>query len=296
MTAVSQLNAASFAGITFPYTSCRVSIEQRHHVHVYLHTPGGEVEKLGAALRRFRFEVPAQDTLTIAPYKSFYSVTLPKLWAVLESGATADLRVPSVGTVRAFSPSAERTLRVMMQSGESVELSFLEDSTTLSTLSAVFTPSTEGMATQLTRFVRAAEPIVPTSLLDRLALAVNELLVLRDQGALLARIVEAKAEGVIALCTTLYRLPALGQPSALPALDLLLELQLAAVLVKKDSARRGRPVLTRTLPSRMAAAQVSAWLYPTAGSVKAAELLALNDWPDPLNIERGSTVRFYASS
>jgi hypothetical protein len=80
MSAISQLKAASHFGISFPYTSCTAKIKYRHHAHVYVQTDGGEVEKLGLALREFSFSIPAHDTLR-PPFRNFYSQVLPQLWA-----------------------------------------------------------------------------------------------------------------------------------------------------------------------------------------------------------------------
>src|SRR5262245_45531401 len=126
MSAISQLKTASHGGLRFPYTDCRLKLSHRKHVHVYLHTPGGEVEKFGRALYEIGFTIPAHDTLNV-PFANFYSTTFPQLWALWESGATAPLVVPNLGTVQGFMTEATRTIRGNVASGEPVEVSLIED-------------------------------------------------------------------------------------------------------------------------------------------------------------------------
>lgn len=292
MSAISQLKQASFDGIAFPYTACDVSLVTRHFAHVYIHTNGGELEKLGLALRKFTFTIPAHDTLQ-PPYRNFYSTTLPKLWDRWQRLVTAALVVPSVGTVQAMAVDPKRSIR-QLTSGESVEVQFLEDSKTLATFDAVFTPSVNTLPTTVRAVVRAAPTAVPASLLDRLLAAINDVMALAALGETYARQWTAKITAVVNLCETIYRLPVMALPSSVACLDLLLELHFAAVRMREDAQRRSRPVLTwpaRT-SARMAAGQIAAWIYGDTGRV--GELLALNDW-DPLNVPSGSLVRYYGA-
>ena len=290
MSAISQLQIASHGGIQFPYTDCRVSIQARHHAHVYIHTSGGELEKMGLALRKFSFTIPAHDTLQ-PPFRNFYSQTLPKLWALWSSLATAPLIVPSIGTVQAMATDATRRIGPLT-SGEPVEVQLLEDSKTMETLAAVFRPSVSGLATQVRTVVRSAPPEVPASLLDRLTAAVSQALSYAAQGDVMARQWSAKIGHVATLCETIYRLPVLALPIHVAMLDALLELHFTAIQLRQDAQRRGRAVLTwptRT-PSRLSVVQIAVWIYGRTD--RATELLALNEW-DPLNVPQGSIVRYY---
>lgn len=291
MSAISQLKPARFAGIAYPYTECRVKLSQRHHVHVYLHTPGGEVEKFGRALYTISQTIPAHDTLR-APYANFYANTLPQLWAVWETGATADLEVPNLGTIRAFATEGMRTIRGNVSSGEPVEVSYLEDQQTLFALSALFQPSTDGIGPQLTMVLRRCAGLVEVNLLDRLAAAVESLLAARDSALLLARVVMAKAQGVISLCEQVAKVPALSLPANFEAYSPLLDLHLSAITILQDAIRRARPTVILPAPARMSVTQLSAWRYGT--TARAGEVLALNELTDPLAVPRGALVRFYA--
>lgn len=290
MSAISQLKQASFAGIAFPYTDCRVSIQARHHAHVYIHTDGGELEKLGLALRKFSFTIPAHDSLQ-PPFRNFYSIVFPRLWSAWQSLVTSALVVPSIGTVQAMATDATRSIK-QATSGEPVEVSFLEDSKTLATFAAVFTPSVATLPQQVRAVVRAAPPAVPKSLLDRLLAAVDSVMALAAQGDTFARMWTAKITSVINLCDVLYHQPSLALPSSVAAVGVLLDLHLTAIRMREEAQHRSRPVLTwpaRT-SARMSAGQIAAWIYGDTGRVM--ELLALNDW-DPLNVPAGSTVRYF---
>ena len=292
MSAISQLKQASFDGIAFPYTTCDFALMPRYHAHVYIHTDGGELEKLGLALRKITFRIPAHDTLQ-PPFRNFYSQVLPKLWAKWAALLTAPLVVPSIGTIQAMAIDPKRSIGALT-SGEPVEVSFLEDSKTLATFDAVFTPSVNTLPTQVRGIVRAAPPEVPQSLLDRLLAAVSAVMGLVAQGETYARQWTAKISEVINLCETLYRLPVLALPSSFACLDLLLDLHFAAIRMREEAQHRSRPVLVwpSVTPSRLAAGQIAAWIYGDTGRV--GELLALNDW-DPLNVPAGSTVRYFGA-
>ena len=291
MTPIQQLKVASFAGISFPYSECTVKLGQRKHVHVYLETPGGALQKLGRELYQIEFTVPAHEGLS-APYAAFYSTKLPALWSVFERSETADLTVPSIGTLRAFNTDATRSINVRVQSGEALKLSFLEDQEALFSANALITPSVDGIPPVLRSFLRRAPAAVPLSTLDKLTAAVNDLVTLRDQGELAARIVSAKASGVIAQCEAIYRLPRFGEAVNFSAVDALLDIQFAAVTIREDAARRARSTyLSDPTPSRMSITQLSAWLY--GDTSHASELLVLNAFTDPLSVPRYTQVRRY---
>lgn len=291
MSAISQLQSASHFDIAFPYTDCRASIQQRHHVHVYLHTNGGEVEKLGLALRKFSFTIPAHDTLQ-PPWRNFYSLVLPKLWAKWQSGETGPAVIPSIGRIQAFAPEATRSIRASA-SGEPVEVQLLEDSRTLSTIDALFTPSAQALPTQLRTTIRATAPVVEPSLLSRLLDAVSQAESLLAQGNTYARQWTAQISHIVNLCEAVYRLPALALPENFAMLDTVLELQAMAVRLRREQAYRSRTLLIWPVatPSRMSVVQIAAWIY--GNTARAPELLMVNDW-DPLNVPRGSIVRHYA--
>ena len=291
MSAISQLQLASHGGIQFPYSELRVSLSQRHHVHIYVHTPGGAVEKLGRSLYQWDFTIPAHDTLR-PPFQNFYSKDLPRLWSLWDVGATAPLVVPNAGTVNAFATGAKRTIRGAVASGEPVEVSLLEDQADLFAFSALFTPSVEAIPLQLRTFVRRAQGIVEARLIDRLLALVDELLLVANLAEVYAFNLVGKLESLYGLCETLRRVPALGQADNYDAFDLLLSFQATIATMLADTSRRARPVLTDITPARMTPAQIAAWKYKDTSRVP--ELYALNDWPDPLTVSRGTLVRYYA--
>lgn len=290
MNAITQLQRASHFGIGFPYTRCRTRIKARHHAHVYIHTDGGELEKLGLALREFHFTIPAHDSLQ-QPYRNFYSGDFQRLWAKWQSLETGPLVDPSIGTVQAMASEATREIG-SAASGESVDVSLIEDSRTLETISAVFRPSVSTLPAQLRRVVSAPPPAVPPSLLDRLLAAVNKALGYAARGDVMARQWLTEVGHVIAVCETIYRLPALALPANVAFLDALLELQLSTVKLRADAARRSRTVRTwpAATPARMSVVQLAAWIY--GDTSRSGELLTLNDF-DPFNVPRGSVVRYY---
>lgn len=291
-TVLSQLKTASFAGLSFPWEDCHVDFSYRHHVHIFLHTDGGAVEKLGRHLYRVRFTIPAHETLG-ASFRAFYSRTLPQLWRTIELGTTADLVVPSLGTMRAFVPDAKRVLQARVTSGERVELSFLEDQEALFSASALVQPSVESLPEQNAAVVElAAGAGVEVGVLAALSLAVDELVALRSTVDVYANVVQAKAQGVVYRCEQLRRHPAMGLAKNFKALLALVQLHYAVVLILKDAARRARPVARITTPDKtMSVVQISAWRYGT--TARANEILLINAFPDPLAVPGGTEILYY---
>lgn len=290
MTAIGQLKSASHGGISFPYSECRVRLTQRKHVHVFLHTPGGEVEKFGRSLYEIGFTIPAHDSL-LPPYANFYSTKLPQLWALWESSATAPLVVPSLGTLQGFNTEATRTIRGNVASGEPIDVSFIEDQQALFALSALFRPSTDGLAPLLTRFLALAQGLVEPSLLDQLTAAIDALIRLRSLGEVIANVVSAKIAGAIYTLERLGVVNQLGLPGNYPALDALLDLHGAVLGIRDDVQRRSRATNVKVTPARMSLVQLAVWVHGDAS--RANELLMINGFADPFNIPRGTAVKYY---
>jgi prophage DNA circulation protein len=123
------LQACSFGGIAFPVEDVAVSGSQRHHVHEYPHTPGGALEKLGRAPYRIRV-VPVFDE-GIDRYDNdampLYPDRLNALQQFYENEVSANLVIPTLGSIQAFMSAFSRRMSSGLRSGERVEMEFVED-------------------------------------------------------------------------------------------------------------------------------------------------------------------------
>lgn len=124
-TALGRLPGASFAGFRFPIRELHVRGSLRHHLHEYPHSPGAALEGLGRRLYEFRMTAPFHETFR--SYPKLYPETLASLRTIFDGGLAWDLVVPWIGTIQARCIEWTQHLVAKVQSGEDVELVFLED-------------------------------------------------------------------------------------------------------------------------------------------------------------------------
>src|SRR5262249_28189814 len=120
-----QLQRASFDGVPFPVESVDVTSDLRHHVHEYPHTAGGDPEKLGRSL--YRIQMLGNFQATFRAYPKLWPEALTKLRKTFEAEKTADLVIPTIGTIKAFITKWRQRSTAKIRSGEKVEIEFLED-------------------------------------------------------------------------------------------------------------------------------------------------------------------------
>jgi prophage DNA circulation protein len=290
-----QLVQLSFDGIVFPYTEITREFSLRHHVHEYPHSPGGAPEKLGRKLWDFRIESPFHGDLLPERYRGLWPTNLARLIALFEQEKTGDLILPQVGVpIRAFCTTGKFTLKSSNTSGETVSLTFLEDSERARSIDSIIKIKSQGLAKaqQASRDEIAKLPANEIGLFDAVMRAVSSVLAFKDQFDLYSNLLEAKCLAVIQMLRTIIQTSkVLVDPGQFLLLDLMHEMLVETVKIYKDQQSKGLTTTTYKVEYDTTLSNVSFRLFRT--SARAAELMALNAIEDPTNVKRGTVIRFY---
>jgi len=285
--------ACSFDGIRFPILSCRIKGAMRNHEHVYPHSPGAAVEKLGRDLYKIEIIPCFQDNLIPPEYEGIWPQRLSQLRDIFDSGKTADLILPTVGKMRAMATQWEQEFNPAKSvSGESVSWNFIEDQENARLLAASFV-SSKGLAPALESFKVAGQSLNPKpSYWDMASEAVASVLAYKDQIDLYSNLVESKLQSALSMFNSLSdQVSELSNPRNAFALEALTELWAQTAAFHKDQKQTGMRFKHRKTTRLMDIGQVAVWLY--GDSEKASDILSLNAFADPYAIPMGTDVRYY---
>jgi prophage DNA circulation protein len=283
----------SFASIRFPVLSCKVKGAMRNHEHIYPHSPGAAVEKLGRELYKIEI-VPCFDAKLIpAAYQGLWPGGLSNLRAVFESGATNDLILPTIGKIRAMATSWEQDYTPARSlSGEAVAWSFIEDSENARLIDSTF-KQTSTLASANQNFKVEGLKLDPKpSLWDQAAGAIDSVLSYKGQIQLYSSLIESKLQSAISMFAELSdQVSELSDPRNSSGLQALTELWSQTMAFYKDQRETGMVFKFKRTNRDMDIGQVAVWLY--GDSEKASDLLSLNAFADPYAIPSGTNVRYY---
>lgn len=287
---------AAFGGIEFPYTERSITGSVGHVVHKYIHRPGGKVEVLSRNLMEFRFKCPFHTTIPSMP--DAYPTRLAALISLHDSLQTYDLVVPGLGTVKAKMIHYTRDLRAAVISGESIELTFLENTddqfTTLQNIGATRASLPMQFDALYSYATDMGAPTDVMARLDDLDTSVSDLL-----SAVAGAIEEVAAIGilvgaVIAGCTVVDRTPWFQDPNNIEAWLALQEVLWTAVSLSGDALELHGELVAYVTPEPMTIMQVSMAVYDGDAS-RGLELLQLNDVRDALHVPALTLIRHYAA-
>lgn len=293
----------SFGGIEFPFTDIQIKGNLRHHLHEYIKRPGGEVETL--ARKAYEISVRCEFIDTIVPINSFsrymdlYPGKLSRLLSMCEEGKAQDLFLPSDGkSMKCKATSWTRSISAARRSGESVEFSFLEDSTEtfqIQNLIGAKEAAVWPQATIVQNDVEALGDVAAKSALDKLMDTINSYLDKIDRLNETFEYQSARIDEVIARCSALAAVPALGTAAAAKANNSLIRLWALAVQIRDAQAAVSRPLLGYLVPrAGMSIVDVSFDLYGSPANV--VELLRLNSFDDAMSLPRLLPVRYRAAA
>ena len=287
------VKACSFDGVRFPVLSCAVKGAMRHHEHVYPHSPGAGVEKLGRDLYKVEVTPCFQADLIPPEYADLWPAGLSKIRAIFESGKTADLILPTIGKMRAMATSWDQVFTpAKSASGEAVTWNFIEDQENARLLSASFS-SSKGLAQANTAFKIAGQQLNPApNLWDMAAEAIDSVLAFKGQIELYSSLVESKLQSAISMFNAMSdQVNELSNPRNAFALEALTELWAQTTAFYKDQKETGLVLKYKRTTRDMDIGQVAVWLY--GDSEKSSDLLSLNAFADPYAIPIGTNVRYY---
>jgi prophage DNA circulation protein len=284
---------SGFDGIRFPILSVRVRGGMRNHEHVYPHSPGAAVEKLGRDLYQIEITPCFQANMIPDAYAGLWPGQLANLRNIFESGKTADLILPTIGKVRAMCTSWEQEFTPAKSiSGESVQWKFIEDQESARLLDSTFKKSL-GMKTALAKFEVEGLKLNPKpSLWDQISQAVDSVLSYKGQIELYSNLVESKLVSAISMLSeTTNQVNALSDPRNALGLVALIELWNETLKFYKDQQSTGAVFHYKRTNRDMDIGQVSIWLY--GDSTHTSDLLQVNAFTDPYAIPSGTNIRYY---
>lgn len=294
------LQRAAFDGIEFPVREVEVIGGIRDHVHEYPHSPGGAPEKLGRKLYEIHYTAPFLNTFK--SYPNLWPTNLAFLRQSFEQQVTADLVIPTIGTIRAYCMSwRERTDLPSNRSGVIVDLTFREDQSTefltielITTTAANLTNTGANLlaAMQLEEFTKELNA-GQKSLFASIQASANAITAVADTADAYANLVQAKAAGLASLCAQAdATVSALNNPAHFRVLEAMQAVWGQATALERDALKLARPRIPYTTPITMSVSQISTAIY--GDTSQASRLMTTNAFANPFAVPANTPVIAYA--
>lgn len=282
---------ASFAGLEFPYTAIEIHGALDHHVHKYIHRPGGEVESLGRHLYEVSFSC-VFDTGS-RKWRNLYPQRLAELISFFEDERTADLIIPNRG-IRAMKAKAikwDTNFTAKIRSGESVKFTFLEDGTDKFSAYAIVNFAAADLYTQAIVVRDMAVLVGKPNLFDDLLAAVQRFNEVRDKAELYAYQVAVMIQTVLDVCAAIERLATLQDVTNWTLYEAFQDLYNSALLIAQDTSGANRVVDSVMISRPMSVVDVSMDIYGDPGQVSG--LLEVNNFQNAMRIPAGTIVNYF---
>lgn len=286
MALIDTYERSSFGGIKFPFTDLSIKGSLDHHVHKYLHRPGGEIENLARHLYEFKFNCDFHDRYRTHPT---LIPDLLRLIRLFESGETQELVVPGAGTFRAKAIDWTRNVTNMVRSGGRVSITFMEDSTDeFTTATLVPTGESNSLPQIATLFKQEADAMGRPDLGNRLVLSVNDYISARNNLDVTAGGSPVTVQPVINTCKSISADGAFQSPRNAKAFMVLQEVGATAIGIAKSNPLSPTTANKYTTLSPISVMELAMQFY--GRSDRAASLLAINNFTDALRIPAGSVI------
>lgn len=301
-TAANAFPRAAFDTIEFVYHELSVKGGIRHHLHEFPHSPGAEVEKLGRKAYVITFtshfhNLPGSEL--DKQYPELYPTRLRQLRELFEKEKTAELVVPTIGTISAVATSWTQSFSASKPTGESVTLEFVEDQEAR----AFDDQTTDYGAAQISavndQLLAAAalaefNAAATQSFFQDLNDAITAFQAVASAPDMMARVVEGKLRAIENLCIWGdSQLADLQKPENFLVVQALQDLWLSTKKLANNVVQTRGQLLRYRVPKVMTVGQVSTALY--GSSERAVEILQLNAFEDALAIQAGTTVVYAAA-
>lgn len=291
MALVDTYERASFGGIEFPYTELSIKGSLDHHVHKYLHRPGGEIENLARHLYEFKFSCDFHDR-----YRRYPNIItdLARLVGMCEAGDTQELVVPSVGRYKVKATEWTKRILGALRSGGPVTFAFLEDSTAEFTAATLIVTGAANSLPQIaTVFKQEMDAIGRPDLGDRLVVSVNSYISARNNIDVSGVGTPASIKPVINTCRSISADQAFQDPRNTKGSMVLGEVWATAINIAKTNPLSPTPASQFTTTSPTSIMELAMQFY--GRSDRSAALLAINNFADALHIPAGTVVNFLPS-
>lgn len=292
---------AAFDSIEFPYSDLQVKGGIRFAKHEFPHSPGAEIEKMGRNPYEITFSAWFHDVpkSTIEKqYPGLYS-RLEQLRERFEKEITADLVVPTVGTIKAVATTWTQRFNPQSPSGETFEITFIEDQDA-ATLAPPVIDLADAQALEdaydslaaaaaLADFNKTATKGFFQALND----AVTSVLAIFGRADAMSRVVEGKIRALEQLISTMdSQIEEMQHPQNHLVVEALKDLWKATRDLQENIVGTTQTIRTWTTEKVMSVNQVAVALYGT--SEKGFELLQLNSFKDSMRIPAGTDVKYIA--
>lgn len=282
---------ASFGGLNFPIDSCKVNGGIRDHIHEYPHADGGTPEKMGRKLYEIRMSGLFQNTFKA--YPNLYPTTLNSLRDMWENETTADLVIPTLGTMKCYARAWSHDATAKVRSGERVDMVFIEDQQPDGLVAFIAnTAGPNGLGGNVANYISvlAGYPDAPSDFQLLIGL-VNAALIAKDQADLQLLILQAKILQITSLCATLDRNFFLQDPLKWPLAQSMRDIWLTAQSSLLDLQQQFTTLQTYVTPNRCSVADIARALYKDAS--RSTDILQLNPIEDAFAVPPGFRIRYY---
>lgn len=287
MAATSNLPKCAFGRFEFPYKRIAIHGGLRDHVHEFPHADGGKPEKLGRKLYTISITSAFLDQ-AVGYTTPLWPGTLADLRAKFESEETDDLRLPNIGTIKAYAFNWTQTLEAKMTSGEDVEIEFREDDDLAPT--AIIEVGATDLATAMAAVVALTKKLPTTpDLFDSLAEAVNSVTAVADQVELVGNQLEARVRKVSQLCEQIDKaVSILNKPVNHRLLDAVHELWQTSNRMHANILKTATPPVLWTVPRTMTIGQIAQARF--GATSRAVDILKMNPIDDAFRILPGTQL------
>lgn len=288
-----QLQRASFGGIEFPVKTVSMKCSFRHHEHIYLKTPGAATEKMSRGL--YTVNMGGVFDANIAGYGKLWPNSLAALRRTFELGTTADLVVPTVGTIPAFMTEWSQEMDVKIRSGENVPLTFQEDQSAAFIETTLKKTASTSVLTSQDKLNFIASRLDPKpDIFDKIQDKANKILAIFDEAKLQEQSVAAKIDGLSELIREADRdLDELKNPDNFDIIFALQDLLAANLQLARDLVQQDGEARLFTVPSTMTLSQLSVAIY--GDTSHASEILTNNTIDDPFSVIAGTKIIYFAT-
>lgn len=297
-----------FGVFYFPIRDLSISSSQRHHMHEYPHTPGGQLEKLGRRPYQIRIEPVFDESITLYDRGArgnamrLYPDVLNNLQKMYEYEVSATLIIPALGGMECFMSSFERKFSAGLLSGEQVHMEFVEDMTEAFVTANIFRSSNVLLPEQAKDLFDAAKALQDYALakpeekdlFTQIGDLADDIFSVIDQGELFANQAAGKLQQFSQIVQRAdQKLSMLQNPENWQVTEALKDLwssgqNLLESVTKEDSAPR-----FYTVPRTMTIQDAAQAIYGT--TEKSFDLLQLNTIEDTLAIPAGKQLRYIAA-
>lgn len=291
-----QVQRASFNQVDFACERYTVKGGLRDSVHEYRHTPAGQPEKQGRRLYTFEFDAIFSAQMPL--YPTGWPIDWDQLINTFEQGKTADLVVPTIGTIPAYCTDWPVDVDFRrFRDGIKAKLTFREDQQQLFLSPIDGSINADALAAKSTSLIEEAFKVgLPGDFFSSITGLINDIASADDYYEMQAELLGDKVGGIVTACQRIdEKVTELNDPKAWKVVRANAELAVAAGNVLEKILRQSVPIIDFVAPALMSVVDVSMSLY--GDTSRAGEILGLNRNPtlaDAFSIPAGTIIRAYA--